>query len=90
MGNVKEDSVFYNNSLKASKSLDELKAKIHTSRVFVSTVSSFYSNLRILNRDDPNGGKLTFDCVIKLGESGSIRFFENFSIKEIKKGRKNV
>jgi DNA replication ATP-dependent helicase Dna2 len=64
LGNVKEDSVFYNNSLKASKSLDELKAKIHTSRVFVSTVSSFYSNLRILNRDDPNGGKLTFDTLI--------------------------
>mgnify|MGYP001948504912 CR=1 FL=1 len=64
LGNVREDSDFYPNSLKASKSLDELKAKIHTSRVFVSTVSSFYSNLRILNRDDPNGGKLTFDTLI--------------------------
>jgi hypothetical protein len=27
------------------------------------------------------GGKLTFDCVIELRESGSIRFFENFSIQ---------
>ncbi len=27
------------------------------------------------------GGKLTFDCIIKLKESGSIRFFENFSIQ---------
>jgi len=27
------------------------------------------------------GGKLTFDCVIKLRESGLIRFFENFSIQ---------
>ena len=64
LGNVKEDTTFYENSLKASKSLDELKAKIHNSRVFVSTVSSFYSNLRILDRDDGNGGKLTFDTLI--------------------------
>ena len=64
LGNVREDSVFFENSLKASKSLDELKSKIHTSRVFVSTVSSFYSNLRILDRDDPNGGKRIFDTLI--------------------------
>ena len=43
------------------------------------------------------GGKLTFDCVIKLKENGSIRFFENFSIQglsgdaviELENGKKN-
>ncbi|WP_027003489.1 DEAD/DEAH box helicase [Hugenholtzia roseola] len=49
LGNFKEGDDFYTNSLKSAKNLQELKLKIRDTRIFVSTVSSFYSNLRLLD-----------------------------------------
>ena len=57
----------------------------------VNTVSLDADSIMVLNVEQDSilsareilfyGGKLTFDCIIKLKESGSIRFFENFSIQ---------
>ncbi|MBI1663835.1 MAG: J domain-containing protein [Nitrosopumilus sp.] len=57
----------------------------------VNTVSLNADTIIVLNVEDDviisarevlfYGGKLTYDSVIKLKESGSIRFFENFSIQ---------
>ena len=57
----------------------------------VNTVSLFADSIIVLNVEQDSilsareilfyGGKLTFDCTIKLKKNGSIRFFENFSIQ---------
>ena len=71
-------------------SISALNGKIIAEDI-VNTVSLDADSIMVLNVEQDSilsareilfyGGKLTFDCVIKLKESGSIRFFENFSIQ---------
>lgn len=71
-------------------SISALNGKIIAEDV-VNTVSLFADTIIVLNVEQDSilsareilfyGGKLTFDCIIKLKVNGSIRFFENFSIQ---------
>ncbi len=52
LGNLDKEHQFWGNTLKGLKSLEEITEKIHQSRIFVSTVSSFYNFLHLIPNYD--------------------------------------
>ncbi len=52
LGNLSKEQAFWGNTLKSVKSLDEIHQKLQSTRVFVSTVSSFYNFLHLIPRYD--------------------------------------
>ncbi|MDX2304379.1 MAG: ATP-dependent helicase [Microscillaceae bacterium] len=52
LGNIQEGHPFRAYSLKDEQDLDKIRQKIAKTRVFVSTVSSFYNNIHLIKRYD--------------------------------------
>ena len=52
LGNLQEGHTFRAYSLKDEKDFDQIRQKIHQTRVFVSTVSSFYSHMHLIGSYD--------------------------------------